>query len=137
MDGYVDALAAFCDLLNASPLTGKGAPVSNGFVYQQRPRSPASGAVAYVTWISSPWEAAEGDLHNAVLSTLVLGVTEDNARKGAVALANYLRRLDGDPVEITAEQAQLLAVETVTGPAQQPGNEFAYLVDAFVNLQPI
>lgn len=136
MDAYVDALAAFCALINGSPIAGAGKALSNGVVYQQRPRSPASGAVGFTTWIATPWEAAEGDLHSAVLSTTVLGTTEDNARKAAIALANYLRGLDGDPVYLPAQQAQLLAVEQVTGPSLLPGGEYGYLVDALCNFQP-
>lgn len=134
MDGYVDALAAFRTHINASPIVGAGKALSNGVEINQRPRSPASGAVGFTTWIASPWESGEGDLHNAVLSTTVLGTTEDNARKAAVALANLLRNLDGDPVG--TEDAVLLCVEQVTGPSLLPGNEYAYLVDALVNFQP-
>lgn len=136
MDGYVDALAAFCTLVNSSAITGEGKPLSNGLVYQQRPRSPASGAVGFTTWIATPWESSEGDLSAAVLSTTVLGTTEDNARKAAVALANLLRSYDGDPLPIPAANAALLCVEQVTGPALLPGNESGYLVDATCNFQP-
>lgn len=134
---YVDALPAFCSLINGSPIVGAGKPISNGMVRGQRPRSPGSGAVAWVTWIATPWETSDGDLHTALLSTLVLGTTDDNARRGAVALANYLRGLDGDPVPLPADAATVLAVEQVTGPALAPGNEFAYLVDTLCNFQPI
>lgn len=134
MDAYVDALAVYCTYINASPLVGAGKALSNGVVYSQRPRSPASGAVGFVTWISSPWETSEGDLHTALLSTTVLGTTEDNARKAAVGLANLLRNLDGDPVP--GADGTLLCVEQVTGPSLLPGNEYAYLVDALCNFQP-
>ncbi len=134
MDAYVDALAAFCTHVNSSPIVGAGKPLSNGIEFKQQPRSPASGAVGFTTWISSPWESSEGDLHSALLSTKVLGVTEDNARKAAVALANLLRNLDGDPV--IGADGTLLCVEQVTGPSLLPGNEYAYLVDALVNFQP-
>lgn len=134
MDGYVDALAAYCTHINASAIVGAGKALSNGVRFDQRPRSPASGAIGFVTWIASPWESSEGDLHTALLSTTVLGTTEDNARKAAVALANLLRNLDGDPVN--GADGVLLCVEQVTGPSLLPGNEYAYLVDALCNFQP-
>jgi hypothetical protein len=137
VDGYVDALAAFCTLINGSAITGTGKPLSNGVVYQQRPRSPGSAAVGFVTWIATPWETSEGDLSSAVLSTSVFGTTEDNARKAAVALANLLRGWDGEPQLVPAETVALLCVEQVTGPSLLPGNEYAYLVDATCNFEPM
>ena len=137
MDAYVDASGAFVALINGNAaLVGAGKPLAGGADIKRR-RSPGQGAYAHVTWIASPNEPSEAAIHNAVLSSAVCGMTDDNARRAAVALANYLRSLDGSPVSLPTEGAVLLAVETVTGPSLLPGNEFAYLVDALVNFEPI
>lgn len=135
MDAYVDALAAFRDLINASPIVGKGKPLAGGIVTDQRPRSPGQGAIGFTTWVATPNEDADG-LSSAVLSTLVLGLTDDNARKAAIALANFLRGFDGDPMPVSTQDATLLCVEQLTGPSVAPGNEYAYLLDALINFTP-
>jgi hypothetical protein len=133
VDAYVDALAACRELINRSAIVGKGKPLAGGAV-EARPRSPGSGAVTVVTWIASAWEPSEGAIHNALVSCSVYGATDENARRAAVALANLFRGLDGDPIEFPALGSRLDCVEQVTGPSQLPGNEFAYLVDALLNL---
>jgi hypothetical protein len=135
VDAYVDALATCIELINRSPIVGAGKPLAGGAV-DTRPRSPGSGAVAFVTWIASPWEPSEAAIHNALLSCSVYGATDANARRGAIALANLLRGIDGDPIAFPALGAQLDCVEQITGPSLLPGNEYAYLVDALLNLTP-
>ncbi len=136
MDAYVDALSVCINLINRSAIVGAGKALAGGAV-EKRPRSPGEGAVAHVTWIASPWESSEAAIHNALLSCSVYGATDANARRGAVALANLLRNLDGAPVLFPALGAQLDCVEQVTGPSLLRGGEHAYLVDALLNLSPI
>jgi hypothetical protein len=136
VDAYVDALDVCIALINSSAIVGADKPLAGGAV-ETRPRSPGSGAIAVVTWIASPWEPSEAAIHNAVLSCSVYGTTDANARRGAVALANLLRGIDGNPIPFPALGAALDCVEQITGPSLLPGNEYAYLVDAVCNLQPM
>jgi hypothetical protein len=131
---YADPLTAIIEWVNRSPIVGRGKPLAGG-ASDERRRSPGQGAYVYLTWIATARDGSDGDLTLPVLSGSVYGMDERNARKAAVAYAQLIARLDGDP--ITSGGALVLCADQVTGPSWIPdGREPRYLVDATFSITP-
>jgi hypothetical protein len=129
---YANAAKAVCDWINSQSddLIGRGNPLAAG-AHTKPQKSPGAGAVAYVTTVSTTGDSGEAPMSYALVSCSVYGMTDDNAHDGAVALANALYALDGNPVH--AAGAVLLACDQITGPTRLPdGTEHRYLVDALI-----
>lgn len=134
LPSYVDATSALVDWINhRTRLVGRGKPLSAG-AHDEPQKSPGAGALVFVTWTATSPEQSEAPISSPLLTCAVYGATERCARRGAVALANELVQLDGDP--ITVGDAVVLCVEQITGPSRLPdGVEHRYLVDVVLNLE--
>lgn len=136
LTAYVDATAAVCTWINRQrdTLVGRGRPLAAG-AHRDPQKSPASGAVAWVSTPSTTGDDSEAPISYALVSCAVYGMTDANAYRGAVALANAFHDLDGAPA--AAGDAVLLAVEQITGPNRLPdGVQHRYIVDALISLTP-
>jgi hypothetical protein len=134
VDAYVDPRAPIQPGINTPArgrLVGRGRPLSAG-VHTDRQKSPGAGALAYMTWVGTSPDPSEAPLTAALLSFSVYAVTEEAARKGAIALANWLRQAEGQPIPLG--EATLACCDDITGP--RIGPDGAYLVDATLTFEP-
>lgn len=140
LPAYVDATASAIAWVNTQKtLVGRGKPLSAG-VHDTPQGSPASGAVAVATTISTTGDDSEAPISTALVSFAIYALTDAAARRAATALANHLLTCDGDPIEVGG--AVLLCVERITGPSRLPApsgrrSDNRYLVDALINLTPV
>jgi hypothetical protein len=116
-------------------LVGVGNPLGGG-IHLHRMRSPGKLTYGHLSRIGGYADTGDAPIDYARMSTSVYGMTQEAAALGAVAWANCLRALDGQPVALGA--ATFLAATSITGPLLQYDNdEPRYLVDFVAMLTPV
>lgn len=130
----VPAVTAVLKWINGNQqLAGRGRPLSRG-AYRQLPRSPADGTYVLLYRIDG-FDAltAERPADAARIAGVVYGPDDEAAETAAVAYANAVLALTGQPVQM--DGATCLVADDVVGPQfidNRAGNgeQYAYQVDA-------
>jgi hypothetical protein len=133
---FVDAEGLVRTYLNSvSTLCGAPpAPLRGVFLHPLR--STQSGAHGVVTQVGGYDDGGDANLSYARLSHEVRASTKEAALTAAVALANALRALDGNP-QVVPSFGTLRSVTDISGPVFVPdGDEPRYVVTALHIVSP-
>jgi hypothetical protein len=130
----VAAVTAVREWLNGrADLVGTGNPIQLG-AHRKRIRSPGQGAWVLLSRVGGSGDLlAEETVDRARIGAVIYAGTDEAAEAAAVAYANAVEGLAGDPVAMGSSRC--LVADNITGPQlidqhASDGEQYAYQVDA-------